>query len=303
MDIALLQIFVEVMRRGSFASVAHDRNVGPSSISRAIAALEQELGVRLFQRTTRRLEPTEAGMIYLARVESVVEELEQARVMAADMSKRPRGTLRVTAPVTFAQLHLAPLFPELSKEYPDLCFEMLLTDQMVDLFAERIDLAIRLGPLSDSTLIANRLCSTEYRICASPGYLEWHGAPKTPEALSDHNCLLFPLPGFRSRWRFRDRHGSITEVPVHGRWLISNSLALRQCAIGGMGITLLPTWLVGQSLRAGELTNLFPDYDVTATEFDTAAWLLYPSRAYLPLKVRVFVDFLKAKFGNDPPWT
>lgn len=302
MEISTLRTFVDVMRRGSFAAVARDRDVDPSSISRAIAALEQALGVRLFQRSTRRLVPTEAGTVYFARIEPAIEELERAQSTVADFSDSPKGLLRVTAPVTCGQVCLVPLLPEFAAMYPELSFELLLTDGTVDLLAERIDVALRLGPLSDSAYVAHRLYSMTFVVCASPRYLKRHGSLRTPHDIEHHDCLLFPLPGYNTQWRFKSAKGAVTKVPVHGRYTISNALALRECALNDMGVTLLPRWVIGNELRDGSLINLFPNHDVTPTSFDTAAWLLYPSRRYLPLKVRVFVDYLKRKFRAGLPW-
>lgn len=293
MDLSVLQIFVEVMKLGSFAAAARDRNIDPSSISRAIAGLEEELGVRLFQRTTRQLSPTEAGIAYFERVEPLVEEMQQAINLVADISGRPKGTLRVTASVSFGLKCIVPLLPNFDKMYPELTVDLLLTDSVVDLFAERIDVAVRLGTLADSTLIAQQLMRTQYFVCASPDYLKRWGQPETPSQVEQHNCLLFPLAGFRSRWIFRDAKGEITETSVNGRTIISSAIGLQQSAIAGMGLALLPDWLINEDLRVGTLINVFPDYEVTATDFNTAAWLVYPSRAYVPLKVRVFIDFLK----------
>jgi DNA-binding transcriptional LysR family regulator len=294
MDISVLQMFVEVMRQGSFAAVARDRNIDPSSVSRAIAGLEEELGIRLFQRTTRQLSPTEAGTAYLERVEPLVEEMQQAIAVATDISGQPKGTLRVTASVSFGLKCIVPLLPKFQQMYPDLTVDLLLTDAVVDLLAERIDIAVRLGLLADSTSIAQQLMRTRYSVCASPNYLKQFGQPQQPSDVEQHNCLLFPLAGFRTRWIFRDSNGNESEILVRGRTIISNAIALQQCAIDGMGLALLPHWLVDEDLRVGTLVNVFPDYEVTATDFNTAAWLVYPSRAYVPLKVRAFIDFLKS---------
>ncbi len=295
MELTSLQIFAEVMRRGSFAAVARDRDVSPSAISRSIAGLEAELGLRLFQRTTRRLAPTEAGALYFARIEPLVGELEQARQAAADVREAPAGTLRVTASVAFGQTCLVPLLPELHRRYPELALELLLTDSNLDLVAERIDVALRLGPRMDSSLIGLRLFDTRYRVCASPQYLAREGEITRPEALRDRPCLAFALPGYRSRWTFRDPAGRRTEVPIQGRFVISSALAQRDCALEGLGPALLADWLIDDDIAAGNLVDLFPQHRVTATDFETAAWLLYPSRAYLPLKVRAFIDFLKTE--------
>lgn len=297
MDLSVLQMFVDVMRQGSFAAVARDRNLDPSSVSRAIAALEDELGIRLLQRTTRQLSPTEAGMAYFQRVEPLVEEMQQAINLAVDMSGQPKGMLRVTTSVSFGLKCIVPLLPDFSATYPDLTLDLLLTDATVDLLAERVDVAIRLGLLADSTLIAQPLMRTHYRVCASPRYLKQQGEPTQPDEIEGHPCLLFPLPGFRSRWIFRNSQGDERSVPVQGRVVISNAIALHQCAIAGMGLALLPHWLVDSDLAAGTLVHVLADYDVTATDFNTAAWVVYPSRTYVPLKVRVLIDFLKQRIS------
>lgn len=303
MDSATLATFVQVVQRGSFAAVARDRNVDPSSISRAIAGLEEELGVRLFQRTTRRLAPTGAGSAYFDRVEPLVEELERARLTAADSAERPTGVLRIAAPVSFAQLNLVPLLPGLAERYPELSFDLLLTDAALDLVGERIDVALRLGPRPPAGFVAHRLAPLMARACASPAYLERHGHPAQPDDLGGHNCLLLDLPGFEDCWRFRDRAGQVTAVDVRGRLRTSNAVALKACALAGMGIILQGRWIVGRELRDGTLIDLFPEHEVTAASVEAPAmWLIYPTRSYLPLKVRVFVQFVRAAFRDDPPW-
>jgi DNA-binding transcriptional LysR family regulator len=294
-DISVLQTFIEVVRKGSFAAVARGQNLDPSSISRSISGLEQELGIRLFQRTTRKLSLTEAGLTYFQRIEPLIEEIQQAVDVVKEVSGKPQGTLRITASVSFGLKCIVPLLAEFEAMYPDLLVDLLLTDYRVDLLTERIDLAIRLGQLQDSTLIAQKLMSTPYSVCASPNYLQQYGELNQPEEITKHNCLLFPLPGFRSRWLFRDQQGKICEIPVSGRTIISNAIGLQQCAIAGMGLALLPHWLIDQELEYGKLVKVLPHYDVTATDFETSAWLVYPSRTYVPLKVKVFIDFLKER--------
>lgn len=303
MDVGALRTFVDVMRRGSFAAVARDRGVDPSSVSRAIASLEDELGLRLFQRTTRRLSPTEAGSVYFDRVEPIVEELERARLTAVDVGERPKGTLRIAAPTSFAELNLVPLLPEIAAAFPELSFDLVLTDAALDLLDERIDVALRLDPLPDTGVVASQLTPMTARVCASPAYVSRCGKPETPDQLKNHNCLQLVMPGFADVWRFQDAAGRTTGVPVTGNLRTSNAVALKQCALAGMGVVLQARWIVGRELRRGKLIDLFPDYEVTSAEVDAPAiWLLYPSRTYLPLKVRVFVDFLREKFRQDPPW-
>lgn len=297
MDTAVLQLYVDVVRRGSFAAVARERNLDPSSVSRAVAGLETKLGVRLLQRTTRSLAPTEAGQLYYERVAPLVEDLQQAAQLAQDTAHQPQGTLRVSASVSFGQTCIVPLLPEFTAQYPNLTIELGLTDTVVDLLSEGVDVAIRLGLLADSRLVAQRLMPTTYRICGSPAYVhQWehrYGPLERPSDLARVNCLRFPLPGFRSHWHFRDRQRQVTIVAVGGNMVIANAVALQHCARQGMGLALLPRWLIDGDLRTGTLVAVLADYAVTATEFDTAAWIVYPSRSYIPLKVQAFVAFLQ----------
>lgn len=294
-------MFVEVVRRRSLAAVARDLGLTPSTISRGIAGLEQEVGVRLLHRTTRRLAPTEAGLAYFERLAPLVDELESARSVARDSLEEPSGTLRITAPVTFAQLNLMPLLPAFAVRYPQLRFEFLLTDSKVDLVAERLDAAVRLGHLEDSAMIAHRLCTMRYAVVASPDYLERHPAPRAPADLAGHDCLRYAIPGARAVWRFRDRHGATEDVPVAGRFTMSNGVALRQCAVAGLGLSLLPRWNVAEEIAEGTLVPVLERYDCSLTDFDAAAWVLYPSREYVPLKVRAWVDLLRAAFRHGAP--
>jgi len=280
--------------------VARARNVDPSTISRAVARLEEELGFRLLQRTTRRLTLTEAGAVYLERVEPLLDGLEKALDDAAEVVTTPTGTLRVTAPVTFGQIVVVPLLPELASEFPRLDIELMLSDAVVDLVAERFDAAVRLGPLSDSRLIATRLCSLDAVVCASPTYLERMGTPTSPEEVAGHDALVFPLPGWSSRWRFRSVDGTVVEVGVRARVRISNANALRQCALSGMGLALLPRWVVQRDLERGSLVVVLDQYQSSAHDFDQSAWFVYPSRAYLPVKVRIFRDRLRARCRLGP---
>ncbi len=292
MDIETLKLLREVMRTRSFTDVANARGVAPSSISRSIAALEVELGIRLLQRSTRKLEPTEAGLRYVERISRVLDELDNARQAALEMSETPQGTLRISTAVSFGQEILVPLLPAFAQRYPQLRVEVLFSDVYVDLIEQRIDVAVRVGAIHDSNLIARALLPMAFYVCAAPSYLAQYGTPQQPDELSQHNCLLFPRTGYNFNWRFRNSVGALHEVPIHGKLLINQAVAIKQCLLAGMGISLLPDWLIHHELQTGQLIRLFSDYDVTATDFDGAVWLLYPSRDYLPLKVKVFNQFM-----------
>ena len=295
-DVALLRTFVAVARAGSFAAVARGRDADPSSVSRQVAALEAELGVRLFDRTTRRLVATEAGRLYAMRVAPLLDGLELAHDEVADAVSAPRGLLRVTASVAFGERWLVPRIARFRAAWPDVEVELLLTDAVVDLSADGVDVALRLGTGVEGALVATRLMDTRYRAVASPGFLERHGRPATPADLVRHDCLAFALPGHRSRWRFR-RPGAddVDEVEPTGALAISNALGLRRAALDGLGVALLADWTVDDDVAAGALLDLFPDRDASPTGFDTAAWIVYPERAYVPAKLRAFIDCLKAE--------
>jgi len=296
MDLDELRVFVAVMRRGSFSAVARDRGVAPSSVSRAIESLERRLGTRLLQRTTRRLAPTEAGAAYFERIEALIDDLERASTAVADLAAGPRGTLRVTASVSFGLTWIAPMLAAFLDAHPELQLEMVYTDAVVDLAAERIDVAVRHGPLADSTLVARRLRPVTYVLCASPAYLRRHGTPSSPDDLAAHRCLGFSTAAARARWRFQPRAGG-AEATVQPRTVMNNGIALERCALDGGGVVLLSDWLVAAALRSGALVRLLPEHDATPTEFEPALWIVYPSRHYVPRKVELFVDFLERALG------
>ncbi len=223
-----------------------------------------------------------------------IEELERARDEVISTRADPVGTLRLTASVAFGEMWLVPLLPEFRETFPRLKLELMLTDANLDLVAERVDLAIRLAPTDPPDVIGVKLFATHYRVCASPGYIERHGAPLMPAALGEHSSLLLALPEFRSRWLFR-RGAESEDVAVQGDLVISTPLALRSAALAGLGPALLADWLCGADVAAGRLVDLYPEHEVTATSFDTAAWLLYPSRDHLPRKTRAAADFLRRK--------
>ena len=299
MELETLEIFAELMRTRNFSDVSRGRGVAPSSVSRTIAGLEKELGIRLFQRSTRKLEPTEAGVTYFERIEPLLTELRAAHAIARDVSAEPKGVLRVTAGVVYGEMYIVPLLPELFRRYPSLKVELMLTDASLDLIEERIDVAVRTGTLSNSSYIARRLSMMKFVLCASPEYVNKNGVPEEPQQLRNHNCLLFPRSGYSThKWLLKNASGKVTEVAIEGNCLITNSKGIVKCAVDGMGVALLPDWLVGQEIQQGDLVRLLEPYEASPTDFDGAVWLLTPSREYMPVKTRIFVDFLVATFSG-----
>jgi DNA-binding transcriptional LysR family regulator len=299
MNLDNLELLLAVAQRGSFAAVAKERNIDPSSVSRIVADLEHELGLRLFQRSTRSMTLTEAGEMYLSRIEPLLEELHHVREAAAQVSAAPKGLLRMTASVTFGQVCIVPLLGEFHERYPELQVECVFNDANLDLVSERIDLAIRLAPNIDGNLVAAKLMDTHYGVYASPDYLTKNLKLTEPADLSKHKVLLFNLRAYRSRWLFRDRSGLEQSVPVQGDLTLAPAGSLLSAAVAGLGPALLPDWLVADSLKKGQLVSLFTGFAATATNFETAAWVVYPSRTFLPNKVRVMVDFLREKLRPD----
>lgn len=293
MKLSNLELFEDVYRRGSFSAVARSRNVAPSAISRAISALEAELGTLLFYRTTRKIAPTEAATLLAQEIEQHLDALRSLRTTLAESADAPSGHLRISASHSFGIRCLGRVIPAFCAEYPGVTVQLSLTDQVVDIVGDRFDLALRHGPLPDSGMIARPILRTRYHVCASPAFLAASGHPSKPADISDLDCLTFPLPGFANIWRFRDANGHESETPVRSAMSANSGLVLRDCALQGLGIVLLSDWLIGEDLAEGRLIDLFPDYDATPSNFQTVISAVYPNRKYTPQKVKAFVSFLQ----------
>ncbi len=294
MDLQALSTLLLVARQGSFAAAARALDQDPSSVSRTISALEEELNLRLFERSTRRLAITPAGARYIARIEPLVEGLKVAQEDATASEADVAGLVRLTASVAFGNEVIVPLLLDLRVALPGIELELILSDDPVDLVGGGVDLAIRLAPAPSGDLISARLMHTRYHAVAAPDFLQWSADITQPRDLQGQACLRYALPGLRDAWTFR-RDGETEQVPVTGPIAISNALALRESARAGLGIALLADWLVKEDLAAGRLVRILPEYEATLTDFDTGAWLLYPSRRYLPARTRAVIDFLRAR--------
>ncbi len=298
MDSSALKTILRVRDMASIAGAARVLDVDPSSVSRVVAAVEAELGTRLFHRTTRRLTVTEEGQRYLQRVAPLLDELDAAKEEAASARTQPSGQLRLTASVAFSCKVLMPLLLRFQEEYPNIVVDLQSSDANLDLVENGIDLAVRLAPSPRGDLISTRLMRTTYKVVASPDYLRGVDQPDHPNALQQMNCLRYALRGLQDDWHFRSDRVDAFVVPVRGSPLVSNALALRDAAIAGAGVALLADWLVDPDLQDGNLVQLFPEYQSTVSEFETAAWMLFPDRTYLPRKVRVMIDFLKRELRD-----
>jgi len=294
-----LRLLLRVRQLGSFAAVARSLDLDPSVVSRTVAACEARLGMRLFQRSTRRLTVTDAGEAYLNRVAPALEELQAAADTAKSDRAAPTGNLRLTASVAFAQAVLLPHIRQFQEIYPQISVTLQATDSALDLVDHGIDLAIRLAPAPRGDLISTQLMRTTYRTVAAPHFLQQHRKPAHPQDLADLPCLHYALPDIDPRWQFRLPGAAPFGVAPPGRLSLSGALVLKQAALDGMGVALLADWLVADALVAGELIDLFPGYDCALTSFDTAAWALYPSKSFLPRKTRVMLDFLKQAMTTE----
>jgi DNA-binding transcriptional LysR family regulator len=272
-----------------------------SSVARGIGALENQLGARLLNRTTRKLGLTEAGRLYHERSKRILAEVEEARLSVTQLEAAPRGTLRLSVPVVFGRLHIAPALPDFLALHPALRIELATTDAFVDLLEEGIDLAIRIGELQDSSLIARRLAPNRRVLCASPDYLARQGVPAAPEDLSGHNCLIYKRQENRSVWRLRNA-GRTHEIAVSGSLLANNADALHVAALGGLGLAILPVWLVGPDIQRGALEIVLADHQVSPGALDTSIYAVFPHSRHLSAKVRAFVDFLHRRFSPRPYW-
>jgi DNA-binding transcriptional LysR family regulator len=289
-------VFVKVVEGSSFAAAARQLRMSPAMVSKHIQVIEERLGVRLLSRTTRRVSPTEVGQSYYERCLRILSEFTEAERAAADSNTTPRGLLKISAPFTFGVAHVVPAIAIYLAEHPDVSIEVSLGDRFVDLLDEGFDLAIRVGQLPDSSLIARRLVGTQTLVCASPVYLQQHGAPHSPQDLTRHNCLVYASSASRGEWRFLDRHGATEVVQVSGRFAADNSDALRILALEGEGIVRVPIYIVDADLAAGRLVRLLTDYEATATPVSA----VYPHSRFLSAKVRSFVDFLAAHLHKQP---
>jgi DNA-binding transcriptional LysR family regulator len=290
-----IEAFIKVAELRSFTRAAEALNISRTSASDLVKELEQRLGVRLLQRTTRRVSLTEPGAAFLARVRLGLAAIEEAEIEAADLALHPRGVLRVNAPMSFGFRHLAPAIGAFLIEYPDIKIELTLNDRVVDLLAENVDLAIRIGVLSDSTLIARKLATTRMLLCAAPSYLRHHGAPKHPRDLAQRTCLTFAYWSEGQNWRFTRRSSEVV-VRIESRLWCNNGDAVVEAAAQGLGIALQPNFIAGPLIRQGRLVQILPGWRAA----EIGVFALYPPSEFVPAKSRVFLDHLAGWLAQNP---
>ncbi|MBR8457916.1 LysR family transcriptional regulator [Burkholderia dolosa] len=295
-----LRAFVEVAQAGGFSSAARRLDLAASSVVRAVDALEASLGTVLLNRTTRQVTLSDAGAVYYARAKRVLEELADADALVADRGDEPSGPLRVSVPVAYGVRRIAPHIGAFVARYPKLDIDLQLTDERVDLVASRIDVAIRLGDAAPTADVVARPLGTFSRyVVASRRYLDARGTPATPGDLADHACLRFHFGGDQQAWTFADAHGT-TQVIVAGPLKSNHSEVLREAALDGAGIALLPDWLIGGDVEAGRLHRLFERYDVTPGTARAVVTALYLPTQRGSKRVTAFVDFVESLASERP---
>jgi DNA-binding transcriptional LysR family regulator len=291
-----LEIFARIAAAGNMSAAGRDLGLSPAVISKRLSHMEERLGARLFQRTTRQLKLTEAGEGFFDKISGILDSIEEAEAFVSALNHKVGGLLRITAPISFAAEHIAPYLPEFLKRHPDLSMEFILRDEMVDIVGESIDLAIRIAELNDSSLVARKLASCRRVMCATPEYLEKNGTPQTLAELQKHVCLT---AGHRGVWKLMGPHGKTETVRTTSRLRTNCGLLVHEAHLQGMGIALRSTWAVSRELRSGKLRIVLPEYRENA---GVAVYAVYPCRQYVPAKLKAFVDFLAQRYGPTPYW-
>jgi DNA-binding transcriptional LysR family regulator len=293
-----IQAFVAVVEAGSFTAAADRLEVAKSAISRRIASLEERLGAQLLRRTTRRLSLTESGQGFYERSVRILTDLDEAETAVAEEHGELRGSLRVALPLSFGIRHMVAPIAEFNQRHPRIRFDLDLNDRRVDLVEEGADLAIRIGHLEDSSLIARRLFDSRLVVCASRTYLDANGTPQSPADLAEHACLVYGNLADPSKWAYRDPEGTQRMVDVNVAMSSSSGDFLCDAAVKGVGIALSPTFIAGEAIGRGELVPLLCEFGWA----ESPAWAVYPPSRHLSTRVRAFIDFIVERFAGVPYW-
>jgi DNA-binding transcriptional LysR family regulator len=294
-DLLDVALFVRAARLGNVSAAGREFGVSAAVASARLAALERQLDVRLLHRTTRRVSLTQEGEAFIAHAEALLDAADAARASVGRARDEPQGRLRVSMTSSFGRQHVSPVLPAFLRRYPGVSLDLRLSDRMVDLVDEGIDVAIRLGALKDSSLVARKLTVNRRVICCAPAYLETHGVPHHPAELAQHECMVL---SDQRDWSFVTPTGPVS-VRVGGRLATDNGEVIRDALLAGFGIALKSTWDVGPYLASGALVTLLDSYPLAEA---VAIWAVYPTRAFVPAKTTAFIDFLAAHFGDPPYW-
>ncbi|WP_186378582.1 LysR family transcriptional regulator [Yersinia kristensenii] len=289
-----IPIFIAVVDAGSFSGAAIKLNITKSAVSKRISQFEEELGVRLLHRTTRRLSLTQAGLKYYDYARSALQLAKEGEDAITQMQDKPQGILRLSAPMAFGRLHISPLIPPFLSQNPGVEINMVMDDRVVNLVEGGFDMGIRIGQLADSTMIARPLAPCTSVLCASPEYLRRHGTPQSPHDLNQHNCLFYSYFLGGTEWIFNSHEGVSRFLPK-GNYQVNNSEALYDALLAGLGICQMPKFIVGPALADGRLVSLLPNYWLPKHSI----YAIYPQRLHVPAKMRTFLDYLLVHFGEN----
>ncbi|NIF51469.1 LysR family transcriptional regulator [Burkholderia sp. Ax-1724] len=295
LDLLDVALFVRAALLANVSAAGREFGLSAAVASSRIAQLEKLLGARLLHRTTRRISLTQDGEVFMTRAEALLDAAAAARASVGRAQTEPQGRLRVTMSSSFGRQHISPVIGEFLRRYPGVSLDLRMTDQLVDLVDAGIDVAIRVGALKDSSLVARRLAANRRVLCAAPAYLAAHDTPHHPSDLARHECIIL---SDQRDWSFVTPAGTL-DVRVGGRLATDNGEVIRDALLAGFGIALKSTWDVAPYLRSGALVSVLDSYPLAD---DVAIWAVYPSRAFVPPKTLAFIDFLAAHFGDPPYW-
>lgn len=292
-----LSTFVDVLAKGSLSAAARAEGIAPAMIGRRLDALEQRLGVKLLQRTTRKLALTNEGAAFLEDCQRILSDLADAEAAVAERSVKASGHLLISAPAGFGRQHVAPILPSFLAEHRDVSIALHLNDRVVDLIGEGVDVAIRIASLADSSLVSVKLADNQRVLVASPAYLKRCGTPQTLADLAQHNCLAISGEGSQRGWTFR-QHGKNVTLKVAGNMACNDGAVLHDWALDGKGLAWRSMWEVGAELEAGRLRTVLPEFAAPGDDIHA----VFSQRRHLPLRIRAFVDFLRRSYGQTDYW-
>lgn len=292
------RMFLAVMETGSFTAAAARLGTSSGQASKLVSSLENALGVRLLNRTTRAIAPTEAGQAYFERMRALLEEFDNLEAAIKDAAEEPSGRLRITAPLTFGAMALTQVLSDFARAYPRIALDVNFSDRIVNLVDEGFDIAIRIGRPDDSAMIARKLCDMRLLVVAAPDFLARSGTPATPEALATMECIIDANLREPNRWSFRNAHGEAFSAPVQGRLRFSNAEACLKAGEAGLGLACMPSFVAAEALRAGRVVRVLQAFEAEPL----ALYALYPHSRHLAVKLRRLVDFLAERFKGKPAW-
>jgi len=292
-----MRAFTAVANAGGFSRAARKSNLTKALLSKYVAQLEESLNIRLFNRTTRQVSLTEVGRAYYTRCIPLLEELDELEAVVQDIHTTPSGELNISAPTSFSELHLMQVISSFTSKYPDIRINMVLTDRVIDIVEEGFDLALRIGILPDSSLIACKLSTIRTVACASPEYLQQHGEPDCPNDLLHHSCIIDTNYKSGISWQF-ERDGDVQSVNIEGRHRINSAVAVKKLVLADNGIALCPTFVLGEAIKTGKLKIVLPKYKIETLGLHA----VYSHRRHLSTKVQLFMALLKEYFAENSTW-